>query len=184
MLATYSTRRIIKLLDRGPRQTPIGHAASFTLACPRSTPTVPSVIINRNVDVVKQLVALLSVSDSWYVRSRKSCCCESNLVVSPEFQGRGIGREMIDIEMAIGVELGYTTMINDYSASNQRMRLVLRRMFGRKLVIIGCIPRGVYTTGIGWDDQVICFQNVEDVRPFTEIAEHSRMRRVHLNANV
>jgi len=144
------------------------------------TPTTPNVIISSGVDV-KQLVALLSVGDSWYVRSPKSRCCESNVVVSPEFQGRGFGREMIHIEMAIGRELGYTTMINDRSASNERMRHVLRRMFGSKLVVIGCLPRGVYTAGVGWDDQVISFQNVEDIRPFTEIAEHSRMRRVRSN---
>ena len=121
------------------------------------------------------------MGDSWYVRSPKSRCCESNLVVTPEFQGRGFGRDMIEVEMAIGRELGYTTMINDHSASNGRMRHVLWRMFGRKLVVIGCLPRGVYTAGVGWDDQVISRQNVEDIRPFTEIAERSRMRRVRSN---
>jgi len=120
------------------------------------------------------------VNDSWYVRSKKSRCCESNLVISPEFQGRGIGREMISLELSIEVELGYSSMINDYSASNDRMRLILRRLFGRRLVIIGCLPRGLYTTGVGWDDQIITFQKLDDIRPFTEIAEHSRMRiRVH-----
>ena len=122
-------------------------------------------------------MALLTVGDSWYVRSRKSRCCESNAVISPEFQGRGIGREIIGIETSIAVELGYKTMINDYSASNERMRLLLRRLYGRRIVVIGCLSRGLYTAGVGWDDQIISFQILEDTRPFTEIAEYSRMRR-------
>jgi len=127
---------------------------------------------------VKQLVALWTVSDSWYVRSKKSRCCESNLVISPEFQGRGIGRELISIENSIQVELGYTSMINDYSASNERMRLLTQRLSGRTITI-GYLPRGLYTAGVGWDDQVIAFKNLQDTRPFTEIAEHARMRAVY-----
>lgn len=120
------------------------------------------------------------MNDSSYARSKKCAgCCEFNLVVSGEFYGRGTGREAIKIEMSIAVELGYTTMINDYVTSNDRMRLLLRRMFGRKVVTIGYLPRGMYTTGVGWDDQVISFLNLEDTLPFTELAEQSRMRRVH-----
>jgi len=121
-----------------------------------------------------QLVALLLVGDSWYVRSRKSRCCDANLVISPEYQRRGIGREMVSVELSIMLELGYTTMINDYSASNERMRLLLRRLHGRRLVIIGCLPRGLYTAGVGWDDQVITLQTLQGVRPFTEVADNNR----------
>jgi len=121
----------------------------------------------------------LSVNDSSYVRSKKCGCCEFNLVVSPESYGHGIGREVMTIEMSIAVELGYTAMINDYVTSSERLRLLLRRMFGRKLVTIGCLSRGMYTTDVGWDDQVISFLSLEDTSPFTELAEQSRMRRVH-----
>ena len=121
------------------------------------------------------MVAMWSVNDSWYVRSRKSGCCEASLVISPEFQGTGIGREMISLEMSIQVELGYTRTINDFSASNERMRRLVRRLHGRRSVVIGCLPRGMYTAGVGWDDQVIVFQHLHDIRPFTEIAEHNRI---------
>jgi len=121
----------------------------------------------------------MAIDDSWYVRSKKCRCCEGNLVVSPEFQGRGIGREMVDMEMSIEAELGYRTMVNDYASSNERMRRLLRRVYGRQLVVIGCLPRGLYTAGVGWDDQIITFENIQHSRTFTEIAEYSRMRRVH-----
>jgi len=123
----------------------------------------------------------MTVGDSWYVRSKMSRCCEANIVISPEFQGRGIGREMISAETSIAVELGYTTSINDYSASNERMRLVLRRLYGSQLVVIGCLSRGLYTAGVGWDDQLITLQHLRDHRPFTEIAEYSRVRRVFIS---
>jgi len=128
--------------------------------------------------VVKQLVAFLTVGESWYVRSPSSRCCESNLVISPEFQGRGIGRELVRMELSLAAELGYTTMINDYSASNGRMRALLRRLHGRDQITIGCLPRGLYTAGVGWDDQIILFMNIHDSRRFTEIAERSRTRAI------
>ena len=137
-----------------------------------------TVAVISNFSVITQLVALMTICDSWYVRSQQSRCCESNLAISPEFQGRGIGREIINVEMSIEVELGYTSTINDYSASNRRMRHLLRCMHGRQIVVVGCLPRSLYTAGVGWDDQIIIFQNFPDTRPFTEIAEYSRMRRV------
>ena len=87
-----------------------------------------------------QLVAFLSIGDSWYVRSRRSRCCEGSLVVSPEFQGRRLGREILDVELCIETELGYRAMINDFAASNQRMTRLLRRAYGRRQVCC-CLSR-------------------------------------------
>jgi len=127
-----------------------------------------------------QLVALLTIGNSWYVRSAKSRCCESNLVISPEYQGRGLGRELINVEQSIEIELDFTSMINDYSASNERMRRLLRRIYGSQLTVIGCLQRGLYTAEFGWDDQIITYRPISsrDIRTFTEIAECSRMREV------
>jgi len=54
--------------------------------------------------------------------------------LSPEFQGRGLGPEMMQLEKSIEAQLGYTTMINDHSASNERMKRLLRRVYGRQMV--------------------------------------------------
>ena len=116
----------------------------------------------------------MAVGGSWYVRSRKSRCCEGSLVVTPEFQGRGVGREMVRVETSIETQLGYTTMINDHAASNERMRRLIRRLYGRRSVVVGCLPRGLYTAGVGWDDQIITYLDIQHCPTFSEIAEHSR----------
>jgi len=71
---------------------------------------------------------MLTVGDSWYVRSSASRCCEANLVICPTHQSRGIGRQILQIQQSIMTELGYRTMINDYSASNQVLAAVVCSM--------------------------------------------------------
>lgn len=68
------------------------------------------VVVVEEDNSSRKLVAFLTIGDSWYVRSKNSRCCEGSLVVSPEFQGCGIGLEMVNVETSIEVELGYTTM--------------------------------------------------------------------------
>lgn len=107
-----------------------------------------------------QVIGFTLIGDSWYTRTRKSLAFESNLVIRADYRGRGLGRESTDIELALGVELGYRVSINDWLASNQRMAHVVRQRTGGRVVAIGTIQRGTFTAdrnsadGGFWDDQV------------------------------
>jgi len=130
------------------------------------------------------MAGYMFLNDSWYTRSRgRGRFFESSIVISPSFQGRGLGTEVVILELSIALEMGYVASVNDWLASNRRMNGVVRRTFGNGVLAIGTIPRGAYTAGgIGWDDQIIMWHDAQEpgIPSFTQLAEQSRTTRRRL----
>ena len=124
------------------------------------------------------IIGSILIGDSWFVRNSQSKVSESSIVVSEAYQGRGFGKELIWIEMALQKELGYVASINDFLASNARMRSVIGGVMAGKYAVLGQIPKGSYTEGAGWDDQIIQMFDFEtlEVDSFTEMIKKNHSK--------
>ena len=124
------------------------------------------------------IIGFTVVGDSWFVRNSQSKVSESSIVVSDAYQGRGLGKELVWIELALQKELGYVASINDFLASNGRMRSVIGRVMAGKYAVLGQIPKGSYTEGVGWDDQIVQMYDFEtlEVDSFTKMIKKNHSK--------
>ena len=131
------------------------------------------------VDLATQtIIGFTAFGDSGYVRNSQSKVSESSVVLSDAYQGRGLGKELVWVELALQKELGYVASINDCLASNGRVRSVIGRVMAGKYAVLGQISKGSYTEGVGWDDQIVQMYDFEtfEFDSFTELIKKNHSK--------
>ena len=117
------------------------------------------------------VIAFSSIGNGPCARTSKSTVCDTNLVLRPEYQGRGIGNEIAEATERLARSLGYTGLLSDTPASSHRSADVMSR---RGFCVVGVLPNCANLAGHGIVDLVCFYRSFAHMKPFvsSDVAAH------------
>jgi len=156
-------------------QTPTGDTQRSGEATPETSSTqrgggaTPEKLSNH-------VVGFFLITDSIYSRNPAARLSESFLVIGKQFRGRGLGREVSTMDLALKKELGYLGSLDDTVLGNRRM-LHLFKGNAYSSVTVGVIPDGsVMADGRSEDQVLVLFDIVgagDNIKTMTVMARES-----------
>lgn len=99
-------------------------------------------------------------------------------MLAPEYRGRGLAAELVRLMSGVARELGYKTAVGNMFVSNVRMKAATRRGSDGGMVVVGVLPSAGYLEGVGWEDVLITYENIERMPRFTSMIEENQKVRV------
>jgi len=109
------------------------------------------------------VIAFSSIGQGPCARTSKSTVCDSNIVLRPEYQGRGIGIEIAEATERLARSLGYTSVLSDTPAGSHRSADVMSR---QGYCVVGVLPNCANLAGHGIVDLLCCYRSIAHMKPF------------------
>lgn len=115
-----------------------------------------------------RVISFSNFGASLYSRSRSaSALVDGNNIILPEFRGRRLSEEIVEIHMKLAVDCGFTCMIGETAATNLP---TLAGMLSGGFFNVGSVPKAVFFRNVGWVDSIVFYRALsKDQKPLHDI---------------
>lgn len=120
-------------------------------------------VLNRSYSVLVEdkltgnALAAMILRNSAYSRGASAKLLDGYGAIHPEYVGRGLAKEMVEIVSYLGVQLGFRAVHTDTMVNNMA---AVTTLLSDDYVMTGVIPKSIYMLDQGWIDTVLFFKRL------------------------